>query len=483
MLLTITTSRAPAADLGWLLHKHPDKVQSFPLAFGRAHVFYPQVSDDCCTAALLLDVDPVGLVRGRNSGPELLAQYVTDRPYVASSFLSVAIAQVLGSALAGTCKGKEELAEAPLPLVARLAVLPCRRGGEPFLRRLFEPLGYSVSATRHPLDEAFPEWGPGPYFTVELSATVRLADLLSHLYVLVPVLDDEKHYWVSHDEVQKLLRHGEGWLAAHPEREQIASRYLKRQGKLVKSALAHLVGDGADVDPDETAAAADLAEERLEAKVSLHELRLAAVMEALRSTGAARVLDLGCGEGKLLRLLAADPRFTEVVGVDVSARSLEIARQRLDRMRLPESLGGRVKLLHGSLTYRDARLEGYDAAAVVEVIEHLDLSRLGAFERALFGTTRPGVVVLTTPNFEYNVRFESARSSSAGSDEGAGPGAKFRHADHRFEWTRAEFRAWVERVCGEFGYAARIEPLGAVDPEVGAPSQMAVFTRAATSSG
>lgn len=465
MLLTITTTRTPATDLGWLLHKHPEKVQSFELSFGRAHVFYPEADDGRCTAALLLDVDPVGLARQqRNTGNELLAQYVNDRPYVASSFLSVAIAQVYGSALSGSCKGKPELAESPLPLVARITALPCRRGGEAFLRRLFEPLGYAITATRHPLDEQFPEWGESPYFTVELSATIRLADLLSHLYVLIPVLDDEKHYWVSNDEVEKLLRHGNGWLAAHPEKEQIAARYLRRQGKLVKSALAHLATDD-DSDPDEAAAAQDLAEERLEAKVSLHERRLTAVSAVLLGSGAKRVLDLGCGEGKLLRLLATEPRFTEVVGVDVSVRSLEIARQRLDRMRLLEPLKDRVKLLHGALTYRDARLEGFDAAAVVEVIEHLDPPRLGAFERALFGCAKPQTVVLTTPNREYNVRFEGL------------PAGKFRHADHRFEWTRAEFTAWCAGVCSTFGYTVRIDPLGDVDAEVGAPSQIAVFTR------
>lgn len=467
MLLTLTATRAPATDLGWLLHKHPSKVQSFELSFGRAHVFYPEAADDRCTAALVLDADPVGLARAnRGTGNELLAQYVNDRPYVASSFLSVAIAQVFGSALAGSCKTRPELAEEPLPLVARVTALPCRRGGEPFLRKLFEPLGYAVTATRHPLDTCFPEWGESPYFTVELSATTRLAELLSHLYVLVPVLDDEKHYWVSNDEVEKLLKHGDGWLNSHPEKEQIAARYLRRQQKLVRSALAGLTGDGA-TDPDEVAAEHDLAEERLEAKVSLHERRLAAVLGELQATGAKRVLDLGCGEGKLLRLLAADTRFAEVVGVDVSVRALEIARQRLDRGRLPDSARERVKLLHGALTYRDARLEGFDAAAVVEVIEHLDPPRLEAFASALFGCARPSAIVLTTPNREYNVKFENL------------PAGKFRHADHRFEWTRAEFGSWCEGVCARFGYTARLAPLGDTDPQLGGPSQMAVFARAA----
>src|SRR5436190_17920500 len=148
MLLTITNTKPPATDLGYLLHKNPSRVQSFELSFGKAHVFYPEATENRCVAALLLDVDPVGLVRSRR-GPAgeggLLDQYVNDRPYVASSFMSVAIAQVFGSALSGRSKDRPELVETPLPLEARLSVLPCR-GGEGFLRRLFEPLGYDVTA-------------------------------------------------------------------------------------------------------------------------------------------------------------------------------------------------------------------------------------------------------------------------------------------------------------------------------------------------
>jgi 3' terminal RNA ribose 2'-O-methyltransferase Hen1 len=463
MLLTITTTHEPATDLGYLLHKNPARVQSFPLSFGQVHVFYPEVTAGRCTAALLLDVDPVGLVRERR-GPAgeggRLDQYVNDRPYVASSFLSVAIAQVYGSALSGRSKDRPALADTPIPLQARLAVLPCR-GGEGLLRRLFEPLGYAVTARRHPLDERFPAWGEGPYFTVELSARCRLHELLSHLYVLVPVLDNDKHYWVAEDEVAKLLRHGEGWLATHPEREQIARRYLKHQARLTRSALAQLVEEEAD--PDAAEAARDQEEEAVERRLSLNEQRLAAVVAALRESGARRVLDLGCGEGKLLRLLLDDAAFAEIVGVDVSVRALEVARQRLER--LPEKRAERVRLLQGSLTYRDRRLAGYDAAAVVEVIEHLDPPRLSAFERVLFECARPATVVLTTPNAEYNVKFEGL------------PAGKFRHRDHRFEWTRAEFRAWAEGTAQRFGYAVRFAPVGPEDEAVGPPTQMGVFTR------
>lgn len=453
MLLTITSNQPPATDLGYLLHKNPARAQSFELSFGQAHVFYPEASSERCTAALLLDVDPVGLVRG---GDRTLRQYVNDRPYVASSFLSVAISRVFGTALAGKSKDRPELAETPLPLRARISVLPCH-GGEDLLRRLFEPLGYQVSAEGHLLDEEFPEWGESPYYTVELSGVVRLRDLLRHLYVLVPVLDDEKHYWVGDEEVEKLLRSGGEWLARHPERALISERYLKHQGRLAREALLRLMED------EEMEEGGDRQEEAVEERISLGQQRLGAVLAALKSSGARRVLDLGCGEGKLLAALVNDRSFEEILGMDASARSLEIARDRLRLDRLPPDQRGCVTLIQGSLTYRDRRLAGYDAAAVVEVVEHLDAPRLPVFERVLFGHARPKTVVLTTPNAEYNANFETM------------PTGKFRHRDHRFEWTRKEFRAWAADVAERFGYAARFVPVGPEDPATGPPTQMAVF--------
>jgi 3' terminal RNA ribose 2'-O-methyltransferase Hen1 len=466
MLLTITSTQPPATDLGYLLHKNPARVQTFDLAFGQAHVFYPEVNDERCTVALLLDIDPVGLVRDRR-GPAgnggLLAQYVNDRPYVASSFLSVAIAQVLRNALIGQSKERPELAETLLPLTARISVLPCR-GGEEVLRKLFEPLGYLVRATHHVLDEKFPEWGESTYYTVELEATCRLRDLLTHLYVLIPVLDDEKHYWVGNDEVEKLLRRGEGWLASHPEKEQIVRRYLKYQRPLARAALAQLTVDET-VDPEEAAEAHAIAEDALEEKISLNTQRIGSVLAVLRQSGAKRVIDLGCGEGRLLRALLTDKSFTEIYGMDVSYRSLEMARERMHFDRLPPRQQERIKLMQGSLTYRDDRLAGFDAATVIEVIEHLDPPRLSAFERVLFEYARPAVVVVTTPNAEYNVKFEDL------------PVGKLRHHDHRFEWGRDEFRDWAGKISARFGYAVRLLPVGPEDTAVGAPTQMGVFTR------
>jgi 3' terminal RNA ribose 2'-O-methyltransferase Hen1 len=242
MLLTLSTTHAPSTDLGYLLHKNPAKVQTFSLPFGRAHIFYPEAAAERCTAALLLEIDPVGLVRGHGPAGDgfALQQYVNDRPYTASSYLSVAISQVFGSALGGRCKDRPQLAEEAIPLEARLCVVPCRPG-EAFLRRLFEPLGYAVDAQRHPLDERFPDWGEGWYFTLTLRKTTRLCDLLRHLYVLVPVLDNNKHYWIGDDEVDKLVRQGEGWLSEHPERESIVRRYLKHRPALAREALGRLL--------------------------------------------------------------------------------------------------------------------------------------------------------------------------------------------------------------------------------------------------
>ena len=404
----------------------------------------------------------MGLVRSRRGTDgegQSLRQYVNDRPYAASSFLSVAIAKLFGTAMARSCKDRPELVDTPLPLEAGLPVTPAR-GGEAVLRRLFEPLGYEVSCRPLALDPHFPDWGDSHYLEVGLRAMLPVADLLAHLYVLLPVLDDDKHYWVGDDEVDKLLRRGGDWLGTHPERELITRRYLRHFRGLTTDALARLLADdeaGTDI--------ADPREEAVEETLSLNQVRVEAVRSALKAAGVRRVLDLGCGDGKLLRALLAEPQFTEVVGVDVSHRALESASRRLRTDEMSERQQGRLSLLQSALTYRDRRLAGFDGAAVVEVVEHLDPSRLDAFEQALFGAARPGTVVLTTPNVEHNVRFTTL------------PPGQLRHRDHRFEWTRQQFASWVSAVAEGNGYTVVLLPIGPDDPEVGPPTQMAVFSR------
>ncbi|MGW1974280.1 3' terminal RNA ribose 2'-O-methyltransferase Hen1 [Streptomyces sp. NPDC001889] len=477
MFLTISTTgtpERPATDLGFLLHKHPDKAQRFSTAHGTAHVFYPEASAERCTAALLLEVDPVALVRRGKSGggtPDAaLAQYVNDRPYAASSLLAVAMSGVFRSALRGVCAARPERAGAPLPLRVEIPAMPARGGAE-LVRKLFGPLGWStVGAEPVALDERFPEWGESRYVRLVLEGELLLADALRQLYVLLPVLDDAKHYWVAPDEVDKLLRAGEGWLAGHPEQKLITSRYLARRWGLTRQAMERLelvrLAEADDLGVEDLDNAVDERTDTEEKPVPLAEQRRAAILSVLRDHGASRVLDLGCGQGQLVQALLKETRFTEVVGVDVSARALAVAARRLRVDRMGERLAARLTLLQGSLAYTDKRLAGYDAAVLSEVVEHVDPPRLPALEYAVFGAARPGTVIVTTPNAEYNVRWESL------------PAGRVRHSDHRFEWTRREFREWSAAVAGREGYTVEFLPVGPDDPEVGPPTQMAVFTRA-----
>ncbi|WP_435130095.1 3' terminal RNA ribose 2'-O-methyltransferase Hen1 [Actinacidiphila sp. bgisy144] len=481
MFMTITatgSTEVPATDLGFLLHKHPDRAQAFSTAYGQAHVFYPEATAESTTVALLLEVDAPALVRrgkgrGRGGAPDAaLAQYVNDRPYAASSLLAVALRTVFATALRGECRTLPERAAAPMPLRVEVPVLPAR-GGPELVAKLFEPLGWRVAAEPIALDPRFPEWGESRYVALTLEGEMRLAEALRHLYVLLPVLDDAKHYWVSADEVDKLLRFGEGWLPRHPEQKLITSRYLSRRWSLTRQALERLElvrladADDIEVEAIDNAVEPEVPEEVAERPAPLAVQRRESILGELRAAGAARVLDLGCGQGQLVAAMLKEARFTEVVGVDVSARALDIAARRLRLDRMGERQAGRVALLQGSLAYTDKRLAGYDAAVLSEVVEHLDLPRLPALEYAVFGAARPRTVVVTTPNAEYNVRWESL------------PAGHVRHADHRFEWSRAEFGRWAAGVAEQYGYRVRFAGVGPDDPEVGPPTQMAVFGHAA----
>ncbi|QFG69575.1 3' terminal RNA ribose 2'-O-methyltransferase Hen1 [Ornithinimicrobium pratense] len=466
MLLTVATTHQPATDLGFLLHKHPDRVQRFEQSFGTATVFYPEATQERCAVALMLDVDPVRLARSRGKGsPDFsLAQYVNDRPYAASSLLAVAMAQVFSTARSGRCASRQDLADSPIPLEVNIPVLPCR-GGPSIAHRLFEPLGWAVEAQPIPLDDAFPEWGSSRYVRLRITGTVRLADTLNQLHVLLPALDESKHYWQGADEVDKLLRSGEAWLPNHPERDLITRRYLGRAGALRRVALARLaeLGDDLDevVEPAQDEEVRQPDDQRLPLNVQRHD----AVHQVLLDAGVQSVIDLGCGSGQFLDRLVKTGVFTRVAGSDVSARSVQYAAARVRLEQMSERQAGRVQLFQSALTYEDDRFAGFDAAVLMEVVEHVDPSRLEALERVVWGVARPGLVVVTTPNSECNALYEGLTG--------------MRHPDHRFEWTRSEFADWSERVAAAYGYTVEHRGIGQVDETFGAPTQMGIFTREA----
>lgn len=461
MLLTITTTYKNATDLGFLLHKHPDKLQTIDLAVGKAHIFYPESSVEKTTVALLLDIDAIDMVRGvRNlSGKGFsLGQYVNDRPYVASSFMSVALSKAFSTAMNGKCKNKPELVDVEMPFKVKISVLPAPKGGELLIRKLFEPLGYQLDVERHQLDEKFTEWGESKYYTVILTNTVRLQDLLSHLYVLIPALDNDKHYFVSQNEIDKLLEKGKGWLENHPEKEQITKRYLINLNSLSRQALERL-NEGLETEDSEE----EISQEVKEKKETLHQQRLKLVLNKLKESGAKNVIDLGCGEGKLIRMMLKEKQFQNITGMDISYSELTKCKERLHWDEMAPRQKERIDLFQGALTYKDKRLEGFDAAAIVEVIEHMDENRLKSFERVVFEFAKPKSVILTTPNGEYNVMYENLDAGT------------MRHTDHRFEWTRQEFENWANQVAKNNNYTVQFSPIGEENEKVGAPSQMAIF--------
>ena len=294
LLLTITYEGTNTPELGFLLHKNPARAQQFELNFGKAYVFYPEVSDNKTTAALLLDIDTLDLARSKvGSKDGGLFDYVNDRPYASTSFMSTAIARVFGTAMSGKCEKRQALAGTPLKLTATLYSLK-DSGDISLANELFEPLGYTVNTGRTRLDENFPMWGISPYIDLTISGKVRLSELLGHLYVLIPVFDKQKHYYFTEDEIKKLLDHGEGWLANHPSREKIVRRYFTARKSYARKALDILLADE-DNNENEN----EKAKEEKEIRTPLNTQRL----EAVKNEVIASVIDLGCGECRLTSML------------------------------------------------------------------------------------------------------------------------------------------------------------------------------------
>jgi 3' terminal RNA ribose 2'-O-methyltransferase Hen1 len=438
-----------------LLHKHPDKLQTVELSVGNAHVFYPEATEDSCTACLLLDINPIDLVRSdKGRGAFLQEHYLNDRPYTSNSFLSTALVKAFGSAINGTCHTKPELVKTAIALKAKVHSLKvdCDKS---YINKLFEPLGYQISYETIQLDSIFPSWGESKVVNLTVQKTTTLKEFLSQLYVFMVVLDNDRHYWISRNDIDVLIRRGENWLSNHPEKDWITKRYLKNLRTLTNPALLRLANED------------ELIEEQPlpEKKLNLHQQRLNKAFELLKASGAESILDIGCGEGKLLKLLLKEGRFKKIAGMDVSFSELQKAKENLYLDQASPATRDRIKIFQGSVTYKDERLKNFDAASLVEVIEHLDKERLPAMEKVVFGFAKPTTVILSTPNAEYNVVFEKLQAET------------FRHDDHRFEWTRNEFADWCNKICNEFGYQVEIYPVGQEEENIGAPSQLAMFKK------
>ncbi|WP_291720488.1 3' terminal RNA ribose 2'-O-methyltransferase Hen1 [Bernardetia sp.] len=452
MLLEITTTHTPATDLGFLLHKHPDNIQEKKLAVGKAHIFYSEANQNRCTACLLLDINPIEVIKNKKGMRHFLKEnYVNDRTYTSNSFMSTAIVKSFGSAINGTCHTRPELPSTKMPFEVRLHAVNVEN--EEQLEKLFKPLGYEIEYERYDLDSQFTEWGTSKTLTLSLKKTTTLQELLSQLYVFILVLDNQRHYWIAEGEIDLLKRRGKGWLDTHPEKEWIVKRFLKYIPELTYSAKLNLLQDEEDVNTIQ----------KKEKEPNLHQKRLLKAFQLLKKSDAKSVLDVGCGEGKLLKLLLKDSQFQKIGGTDVAFSELQKANEKLYLDTASPYIKEKITLFQSSVTYQDERFLDYDAIALVEVIEHIDEERLEVFEKNIFGYARPKTVVLSTPNSEYNVLFEKLYAD------------EFRHDDHRFEWSREEFKNWCQKISKNYGYDFEIFPVGEEIENVGAPSQTVLF--------
>ena len=430
---------------------------------------------------MLTEIDPIAITqqsRRQGSGDAAIQQYVNDRPYAACSHLSVAIADVFRSALNGACKEHPELVDTPMPLVANIPGLPSRQGTQ-FIRNLSEPLGYKVHTDTPPVDSQFTQWGESSHHDVTLSATTTVQQLLNHLYMLIPVLDNSKHYWVGKDEAKKLIQRGGAWLNDHPLKDIIFRRYLRYNRSLMHHAHELIsqidqetIATEEPASPEEAAIAGidapqNVNESDIEKPIALSQARTTAVMDAIRESSPQSVIDLGCGEGSLLQLIVRDSAIARVAATDVSPHALDLARRKVGLHNMTNRQAERISIFQSSLIYDDPRTHNFDVAVLMEVIEHVDPPKLDALEHSVFGRAQPRKVVVTTPNVEYNQLFNNIRKNG------------LRHRDHRFEWTRQEFQKWARDVAEQHGYSVAIHGIGVEDTSIpaGHPTQMAVFTR------
>ncbi|KAA9268247.1 3' terminal RNA ribose 2'-O-methyltransferase Hen1 [Corynebacterium amycolatum] len=435
-----------ARDLGFILRKHPDRVHEAELKFGVARVFFPTATDAECTAALWVDIDRDELLKLKQYRADTfnLTGYINDRQWAASSLLTVALKSVFSTAM--VMEKTSPYDETPSDLTATVAAVP---GTEEEIRALFEPLGWKVTCDFFN-NIAGQKFSP----TVTLTGRATVRDLLNHLYILLPVLDGGKHYWVDDREIDKLAARAQDWLPEHPQREKILKRYLADQKGLVNEAVVKLAGE---------AGAIELASGDQTAK-PLNRQRQDRVLREVFSLRPRSVVDIGCGSGVLLGPMLENPRIAQIVGTDVSVGELRKAHKALNLDRMPERQAARVELFQSSVTYADERIANMDVAILMEVIEHVDADRLPALENNVFGLARPQYVIVTTPNSDYNACYPNLA-----------PG-QFRHLDHRFEFSRVEFRQWANGVADKFGYLVDFDGIGDVHETYGQPTQMAVFS-------
>ncbi|WP_310831561.1 3' terminal RNA ribose 2'-O-methyltransferase Hen1 [Paenibacillus pedocola] len=474
MHLIIRATGTGAGMLSHLLAKNPNNLYDRTEKEARVRIVFTVSSEEETEAVIYVTPDPIELVKGDSSAHNDITQYINDREFVTSSLFCSYIRPALGTALNGKPK------EAYMPWVGKPLKLELTFGPvasnlpDRTLEELFTALGYEVQLERGDAEYSFALKTRSSARYIKLAGEQTLQTALQQLFVLIPALDDYKHYYISDDEVDKIRRYGAGWLEEHPQRSLILKRTLRFAGAIKqyeamaakeKRSTAENSVDSEDVPAAVTVSGESaVTEMQEEPKIRLNDLRYAAIAAAVEELYAkATIVDFGSGEGKLSAKLSSVPGVREIKAVEPSAASQLRAMDRFAK--LADKPGIIVPdPVTGSLFYFDESLRGKDVMILCEVIEHIDEYRLARVMENIFAEYAPKTLIVTTPNKDYNAVYEMEQE-------------ELRHGDHRFEWGRKAFSVWCARWTETFDYTAELTGIGEGSVEFGYPTQMAIFTK------
>ena len=445
MQLTIQATGDNAKVMSHLLSKNPANLYERNQKGHLVRFFYSKFTDQEVEATIFVTPDPIELVQS-NSNSYDITHYINDREFAVSSIFCSLIRSALGTALNGQPKEQYmEWVDHPFSLQFEFGPVVSTLTDQQ-LAELFEPLGFALAITRQEIDYSIRMKDESSARYLTLRGTKTLHESLRQLFVLIPVLDNYKHYYIDEKEIEKLERYGEGWLENHPLRD-----FIYRKSLRFKELYSQVESQKPAGEPEVQVK-----------KARLNELRYEKIAETVSQLKPESVVDFGSGEGKLSERLGLIAGVREILAVEPSQSAAVKAAARFHKAQENEHFT-MPKTLWGSLFYFDERLQGKDAIILCEVIEHIDEDRLPKAMDTILHAYRPGALIITTPNREYNDVYEMEE--------------RFRHTDHRFEWTRAEFQQWcLERNNQEF-YGLQFEGIGEEHDLQGHPTQMCIFTR------
>ncbi|PYF06198.1 3' terminal RNA ribose 2'-O-methyltransferase Hen1 [Ureibacillus chungkukjangi] len=445
MQLTIRGTGQDIQVISYLLAKNPNNLYERRVSGHLVRMFFSQFSEEEVEVTFFVTPDPIELSRN-NSKVYDITSYINDREFVVSSIFCTFLRTALGTALNGKpVEEYEPWVNHPFPLEFSFGPVASQLTDQD-IQSLFQPLGYAVEITYGEADYNmdFKSKSSARFITLKGSTTLQMG--LRQLFVLIPVLDNYKHYYIDEQEVEKIVRYGEGWLDKHPKRE-----FILRQALRFKEVYGQFENQHTKKENESSP------------KLRLNDLRYDKIVGKVNQLKRKEtVVDLGSGEGKLSEKLGFIDGVKEILAVEPSESATLKALKRFEKAAQDKNFV-KPRQIFGSLFYYDERLKGKDVLILCEVIEHIDEYRLPKIIQTILQDYRPRTLIITTPNQEYN--------------EVYGMGGDYRHPDHRFEWTREEFQTWCKTQNENHEYNIAFDGIGEEHELHGYPTQMCLFTR------